>query len=188
MKPGESATRIRVPLTTLGGSSLHSAFVAAVAPHGAAFWPSNKHATAVTWLRHGQVRWSKRRCASGLGLSGLGLRCHSGCVARRLGRPVEARRPQGEGNLECGRGRPGLWATGNPAAGPARRPKPADRCWDRLLGMSGGRCGRPIAHRSGESLTVPAGCTWHLGVGQWHPGLHAHTHQSPWHHGAYAAR
>jgi len=58
---------------------------------------------------------------------------------------------------------PGFGSAGNPAAGPARRPRPADRCWDRQLGMSGGRCGRPIAHRSCESLTVPAGCTWHLG-------------------------
>ena len=49
-----------------------------------------------------------------------------------------------------------VWATGNPAAGPARRPRPTGRCWDRQLGTSGGRCGRPIAHRSGESLTVPA--------------------------------
>jgi len=42
----------------------------------------------------------------------------------------------------------GVWATGNPAAGPARRPRPADRCWDRQLGMSGGRCGRPIGSRT----------------------------------------
>ena len=41
-----------------------------------------------------------------------------------------------------------VWATGNPAAGPARRPRPAGRCWDRQVGTSGGRCGRPIGSRT----------------------------------------
>ena len=43
---------------------------------------------------------------------------------------------------------PDFGSTGNPAAGPARRPRPAGRCWDRQLGMSGGRCGRPIGSRT----------------------------------------
>ncbi len=44
--------------------------------------------------------------------------------------------------------------TGKPAAGPARRPRPRDRGWDRLPGTSGGHWHRPIADRSCESLAA----------------------------------
>ena len=38
-----------------------------------------------------------------------------------------------------------LMPTVNPAAGPARRPRPRDRGWDRLPGTAGGHWHRPIA-------------------------------------------
>ena len=80
-----------------------------------------------------------RRVGAGIGMSG-----------GRCGRPIADRSGQ---SASHSRYRPHVlgtwvWATGNPAAGPARRPRPAGRCWDRQLGMSGGRCGRPIGFRT----------------------------------------